>query len=69
LFGTTLAPLAGEFGVIVGFVAGFTHLLMVERTAAWHGGFDLYNNGFAGGLTATFFLAIIEWFNSNKRSK
>ncbi|MFO7729974.1 MAG: DUF1576 domain-containing protein [Spirochaetia bacterium] len=69
LFGTTLAPLAGEFGMYVGFAAGFTHLLIVERTAAWHGGLDLYNNGFAGGLTATFFVAIIEWIDSNKREK
>jgi hypothetical protein len=39
---------------------------MVERTAAWHGGMDLYNNGFAGGLTAAFFVAVIEWRRSNK---
>ena len=69
LFGTTLAPLAGEFGMFVGFAAGFTHLLIVERTAAWHGGLDLYNNGFAGGLTATFFVAIIEWIDSNQKEK
>jgi len=67
LFGTTLAPLAGEFGILVGMAAGFTHLLMVERSAEWHGGLDLYNNGFAGGLTATFFVAIIEWIDSNRR--
>jgi hypothetical protein len=67
LFGTTLAPLAGKYGVLIGMAAGFTHLVMVERTAAWHGGLDLYNNGFAGGLTATFFVAIIEWIDSNRR--
>lgn len=66
LFGTTLAPLAGEFGPWVGMAAGFVHLVMVERTAAWHGGLDLYNNGFAGGLTAAFFVAMIEWRRSNK---
>ncbi|MGD9940261.1 MAG: DUF1576 domain-containing protein [Clostridia bacterium] len=67
LFGTTLAPLAGEFGPWIGMAAGFVHLVMVERTAAWHGGLDLYNNGFAGGLTATFFVAVIEWRRSNKQ--
>jgi len=41
LFGTTLAPLAGEFGPLIGFIAGFLHLVVVERTAAWHGGLDL----------------------------
>ncbi|MFP4178772.1 MAG: DUF1576 domain-containing protein [Spirochaetaceae bacterium] len=67
LFGTTLAPIAGEFGILIGFAAGFTHLLIVERTAAWHGGMDLYNNGFAGGLTATLFVAVIEWVEANKK--
>jgi hypothetical protein len=38
---------------------------MVERTAAWHLGLNLYNNGFAGGLTATVFVAVIEWYRSN----
>lgn len=66
LFGTTLAPLAGEFGPLIGFAAGFIHLTMVERTAAFHGGLDLYNNGFAGGLTATLFVAIIQWVRSFK---
>ena len=69
LFGTTLAPLAGEFGPFVGIAAGFVHLLMVERTAAFHGGLDLYNNGFAGGLTATLFVAIIQWVRSFKERK
>ncbi len=66
LFCTTLAPLAGEFGFGVGIVAGFIHLVMVERTGAWHGGMNLYNNGFAGGLTATLFVAVIEWYRANR---
>lgn len=69
LFGTTLAPLAGEFGPIVGAVAGFIHLAMVERTGAWHLGMNLYNNGFAGGLTATFLVAVIEWYRSNVKGR
>ncbi len=66
LFGTTLAPLAGEFGPLVGMIGGFLHLVMVERTGAWHLGMNLYNNGFAGGLTATFLVAVIEWYRSNR---
>jgi hypothetical protein len=69
LFGATLAPLAGEFGPIVGLAAGFLHLAMVERTAAWHLGMNLYNNGFAGGLTATFLVAVIEWYRSNVKGR
>jgi len=66
LFSTTLAPLAGEFGMLTGFAAGFVHLTLVERSAAWHGGLDLYNNGFAGGLTATLFVAVIQWIRSTR---
>jgi len=67
LFGTALAPLAGEFGFVVGVLAGFLHLVVVERTGAWHGGMNLYNNGFAGGLTATLIVSVIEWFKTNER--
>lgn len=67
LFGTALAPLSGEFGPIVGIVAGFLHLVVVERTGAWHGGMNLYNNGFAGGLTATLIVSVIEWYKTNRQ--
>ncbi|HCS35283.1 MAG TPA: DUF1576 domain-containing protein [Sphaerochaeta sp.] len=66
LFVTTLAPIAGEFGILAGVAAGFIHLFMVESTAAWHGGLDLYNNGFAGGLTATLVIAILHWYRTNR---
>ncbi|MDD2297659.1 MAG: DUF1576 domain-containing protein [Sphaerochaetaceae bacterium] len=66
LFATTLAPIAGQFGIITGIIAGFIHLIVVESTAAWHGGLDLYNNGFAGGLTATFLIAILQWYQTNR---
>lgn len=69
LFGTTLAPLAGEFGIVFGVVAGFLHLLIVLRSGAWHAGIGLYNNGFAGGLTATLLVAFIEWYRSNTSSQ
>ncbi len=66
LFSTTLAPIAGQFGPIIGIIAGMIHLVVVESSAAWHGGFDLYNNGFAGGLSATLVISIIHWYQSNK---
>jgi hypothetical protein len=68
LFSTTLAPLAGEFGPFIGMAAGFTHLVVVERSANWHGGLDLYNNGFAGGFTATLYVAVIQWVKSSRAS-
>jgi hypothetical protein len=67
LFATTLAPIAGQFGPVAGIIAGIIHLAVVERSAAWHGGLDLYNNGFAGGLTATLIVAVIEWYRSTRR--
>jgi hypothetical protein len=66
LFSLTLVPIAGEFGWFLGIIAGFLHLVMVERTGAWHLGMNLYNNGFAGGLTATMMVAIIEWYRSTR---
>ncbi|MDY7027786.1 MAG: DUF1576 domain-containing protein [Spirochaetota bacterium] len=66
IFGTTLGPLAGQFGPIIGFIAGFIHLIMVSFTGPWHGAMNLYNNGFAGGLTATLIVAVIQWYNSTK---
>jgi hypothetical protein len=53
----------------VGFVAGFLHLVLVERTGAFHMGLDLYNNGFAGGLTAGLVSAAMEWIRSNKQER
>ena len=66
LFVTTLAPLAGEFGIVAGIISGFIHLFMVESTASWHGGLDLYNNGFSGGLTATLVISILHSVKTNR---
>ena len=60
LFGTTLAPIAGEYGWIAGIVAGFIHMTAVVNTAYLHGGMDLYNNGFTGGLVAACLVPIID---------
>ena len=67
IFCTTLAPLAGEFGYPAGFLAGFLHLSLVTQSGSWQGGINLYNNGFAGGLTATLIIAMIQWYRNNKR--
>ena len=64
LFSTTLAPLSGRFGPLLGFLAGALHLTMVMRTGPWHAGLNLYNNGLAGGLTATLIVSIITWWSS-----
>ncbi len=66
LFGTTLAPLAGQFGPIIGVIAGFVHLSIVTNVGVLHGGLNLYNNGFAGGFVATIFVALINGFKGEK---
>lgn len=60
LFGTTLAPLAGQFGPIIGILAGMMHLYVASTIGIVHGGLNLYNNGFAAGFVAAFFVAIIK---------
>ena len=52
LFVTGLAPLAGQFGIIAGILAGFIHVLITPLALSFQGGFDLYNNGFAAGFVA-----------------
>ena len=66
LFATTLAPVAGQFGPAAGVIAGVIHLIVVESSGAWHGGLDLYNNGFAGGLSATLIITLIHWYKTNR---
>jgi hypothetical protein len=68
LFGTTLAPLSGAFGPIVGLAAGFFHLSVVMNVGFLHGGMHLYNNGLAGGIVAAVFVGILGAFlNMDKK--
>lgn len=60
LFGTTLAPIAGTFGWGAGILAGFLHSSIVMNVGYLHGGMNLYNNGFAGGIVAAVLVPIFE---------
>lgn len=60
LFSTTLAPVAGEFGVLAGILAGFLHSSVAIHVGIVYGGMNLYNNGFAGGLTAIFLVPLLQ---------
>ena len=59
LFSTTLAPIAGKYGIICGLIAGFLHASLALNIGLINSGMNLYNNGFAGGLIATFLVPII----------
>jgi hypothetical protein len=65
LFGTSLAPLAGAFGVPVGILAGILHINLVLIITPIHGGLNLYNNGLAAGLVAMTLLPLVNTFKKN----
>lgn len=60
LFGTTLAPIAGHYGVLAGLAAGALHFVMVTNVGYLHGGLNLYNNGFSGGIVAGILFPVLE---------
>ncbi|MCX8058609.1 MAG: DUF1576 domain-containing protein [Spirochaetes bacterium] len=61
LFCTSLAPFTGGFGPIIGIIAGFLHFIIVNFTASWAMGINLYNNGFSAGIVSILLLSIIDW--------
>lgn len=67
LFGTTLAPIAGVHGPFMGIIAGFFHLFVVNNVGIIHGGMNLYNNGFSGGLVAGVLVPLIHKFNLGEK--
>lgn len=69
LFSTTLAPVAGEFGVLAGILAGFLHSSVAIHVGIVYGGMNLYNNGFAGGLTAIFLVPLLQSLRETKGSR
>jgi hypothetical protein len=58
LFATTMAPITLQFGWPIGLLAGFLHMAVVHHVGIIHGGMNLYNNGFSGGLIATLMVAV-----------
>ncbi len=59
LFSTALAPISGEFGALVGLIAGFLHSSVALNVGIIYGGMNLYNNGFASGIVAIFLVPVI----------
>ncbi len=66
LFSTTLAPIAGTYGPVIGFIAGVLHMILVTNVGVLHGGVNLYNNGFSGGLVAGIMIPVIDAFHKEK---
>jgi len=66
LFSTTIAPIAGTYGLWVGLLAGALHMAIVTNVGSTHGGINLYNNGFAGGIVAGFLVPIVDAFRKGE---
>lgn len=66
LFGTSLAPMSGVYGVFWGTFAGWLHFAVVRNIGVVHGGLNLYNNGFSAGIVAGVLLPIIRTFREHK---
>lgn len=60
LFSTTISPISGTYGFVMGMIAGMLHLAVVLNIGIIQGGINLYNNGFGGGLVAGMMIPIIE---------
>jgi hypothetical protein len=65
LFGTALAPIAGEYGWKWGVIAAFIHSSVVLNVGYLHGGLNLYNNGFSAGLVAAIMIPVIGVFGKD----
>jgi hypothetical protein len=66
LFGTTLAPIAGEYGPLIGMLVGMVHFALTLNISSLHGGIHLYNNGLSGGIIATLFIPLLNAFRKEK---
>jgi hypothetical protein len=67
LFGTGLAPIAGQYGWVYGIIAGFINSSVVLNSGILHGGMNLYNTGFSAGIVAAFMVPVIESLRGKKK--
>lgn len=65
-FATGLCPFSGRFGWKAGVAAGMLQAILCTSVATMHGGFVLYNGGFASGLTALVLLPIHDFYKKKK---
>ncbi|MCM1539944.1 MAG: DUF1576 domain-containing protein [Blautia sp.] len=65
IFAVGLSPIAGQFGIAAGILAGILHSAVTMCTARFYGGLNLYNNGFSAGWVAIFMIPMLESFIKN----
>lgn len=69
LFGTTLAPVSGHYGILAGVIAGGLHMAMSANITYLHAGMNLYNNGFSGGFIAAILVPLLEVLHFHKKER
>ncbi|MBQ7954760.1 MAG: DUF1576 domain-containing protein [Lachnospiraceae bacterium] len=62
IFAVGIAPIAGQFGIVSGLIAGLLHAVIVMCTSNLYGGLNLYNNGFSAGWVAIVMIPVVESF-------
>jgi len=62
VFAAGLSPIAGQFGIPAGIIAGILHAAVVMCTSELYGGLNLYNGGFSTGLVAIVLVPALEGF-------
>lgn len=69
VFAAGLSPVAGQFGIPAGIIAGMLHATVVVCTSSLYGGLNLYNNGFSTGLVAIVLVPTLESFIKGHKLK
>ena len=69
VFAVGLSPVAGQFGIFAGILAGILHSAITMCTARFYGGLNLYNNGFSAGWVAIFLIPTLESFINNYKDR
>lgn len=62
IFAVGLAPVAGQFGIPAGILAGMLHAVVVVCTSSFYEGLNLYNSGFSTGIVAIVIVPMLESF-------
>ena len=60
--GTTLAPMAGTYGLSGGLLSGIFHSFAILKISVGYAGANLYNNGFCGGIISVMFYPVCHRF-------
>lgn len=69
VFAAGLAPVAGQFGIFAGIIAGMLHAAVTVCSAPLYGGLNLYNSGFSTGLVAIVLVPTLESFIKGFQTK